>query len=416
MAQITHLSYSQFAGIYGDLGVTEWVKYNWLADYWKELTPDGYERVQYLESTGTQYIDTGVKPKNTTVVETEYFNDVNANRNIFGASNGIIEANTAYAVNTQGTDQIEFKYGNMNNWQSTPATGVFNTRFKVKFGQEGIYINGTRLDYTMPTNTFQSNKNLYIFWRAEGNEAYRGIGKVYSFYISEGNSYVQYLIPMVRTSDNKPGMYDLINHQFLTNQGILDFLAGPPVGYTQVEYLQSDGNQWIDTGLYGDQLTSVSILAQRVLAEPATGYRLFGSRIGPRNAGVFISTTSIGSEEVYYADFGSNDPRGGTITTNKVLYTLDSTKYKVGEQTIGTYTTSGTFTTPTTMALFGAWATNTESYNPKPWKVYNCVISSGLAVQQHLIPTLDPSLRPCLYDLITRTPFYNQGTGEFTWG
>lgn len=34
---------------------------------------------------------------------------------------------------------------------------------------------------------------------------------------------------------------------------------------------------------------------------------------------------------------------------------------------------------------------------------------------QHLIPALDPTGRPCMFDLVQRKPYYNQGTGEFLY-
>lgn len=35
---------------------------------------------------------------------------------------------------------------------------------------------------------------------------------------------------------------------------------------------------------------------------------------------------------------------------------------------------------------------------------------------QQLVPCLDADGVPCLYDLISKTAFYNQGSGSFTWG
>lgn len=35
---------------------------------------------------------------------------------------------------------------------------------------------------------------------------------------------------------------------------------------------------------------------------------------------------------------------------------------------------------------------------------------------QQLVPCLDADGVPCLYDLISKTAFYNQGTGSFIWG
>ena len=45
-------------------------------------------------------------------------------------------------------------------------------------------------------------------------------------------------------------------------------------------------------------------------------------------------------------------------------------------------------------------------------KIYN---SSNELVRDY-IPVLDQSNRPCLFDKVSRTCFYNQGTGELQYG
>ena len=35
---------------------------------------------------------------------------------------------------------------------------------------------------------------------------------------------------------------------------------------------------------------------------------------------------------------------------------------------------------------------------------------------RYFIPALDPNGKPCMWDVVTKQPFYNQGTGEFTYG
>lgn len=42
----------------------------------------------------------------------------------------------------------------------------------------------------------------------------------------DNNIVVRHFIPVVRNSDDKPGMYDLVNDVFYTNQGTGEFTWG----------------------------------------------------------------------------------------------------------------------------------------------------------------------------------------------
>mgnify|MGYP003307162928 CR=1 FL=1 len=67
-----------------------------------------------------------------------------------------------------------------------------------------------------------------------------------------------------------------------------------------------------------------------------------------------------------------------------------------------------------TLYLFGRHRIVTNQFSHwKYWK--SCIWKNGV-LKQHLIPALDPSKRPCMFDLVTKTPFYNKGTGEFLYG
>lgn len=45
-------------------------------------------------------------------------------------------------------------------------------------------------------------------------------------------------------------------------------------------------------------------------------------------------------------------------------------------------------------------------------KIYSFYVEG----QIDLIPAIDSSSKPCMFDRLTRRPFYNAGTGEFLWG
>ena len=74
--------------------------------------------------------------------------------------------------------------------------------------------------------------NSYLFWYNRPNEnTLKSSFKLENFKIyNENEELVRNFIPCKRIIDNKPGLYDLVNNLFYTNQGTGDdFIAGPDV-------------------------------------------------------------------------------------------------------------------------------------------------------------------------------------------
>ena len=69
------------------------------------------------------------------------------------------------------------------------------------------------------------------------------------------------------------------------------------------------------------------------------------------------------------------------------------------------------FETPTNGLIFDV-GNNNWTGNKAIMQLYG--YTDGNA--QQLVPCLDTDGVPCLYDLISKTAFYNQGSGSFTWG
>ena len=55
------------------------------------------------------------------------------------------------------------------------------------------------------------------------------IGRLYSCTICENSNYCRNFIPCYRKSDNKLGLYDLVEGKFYTNQGTGDFERGKDI-------------------------------------------------------------------------------------------------------------------------------------------------------------------------------------------
>lgn len=67
---------------------------------------EGYTRLEYIQGTGTQYIDTGFYPKPTTCVELDMqFNDLTVQQGLFG-----VGGNLAYQCYINGSGMIAYAY------------------------------------------------------------------------------------------------------------------------------------------------------------------------------------------------------------------------------------------------------------------------------------------------------------------
>ena len=185
----------------------------------------------------------------------------------------------------------------------------------------------------------------------------------------------------------------------------------------QVEYLESTGTQYIDTGIIGDQDLRCEIEWMFHVSSMASGSgRVVGSRfssssrqfeIGTYNGQAVNSTTIFfGYGSVFYNSDAS--PEIGTWHTavlDKNECTLDGITYATPS--------ASTFTTPNNIKLFGFDQNGTMGYGKlrmKSVKLY----SNGV-LSRYFIP-VRCGTTGYMYDRVSGTLFGNDGTGDFVVG
>ena len=174
--------------------------------------PFGYEAVEYLESTGTQYIDTGVVGSNLINVDTlvtlkssssAYF--------IFGSR--VAFQNKAIALSYIYNDNTcQIGWGN-HDFSSIIYNIHINQKTKIS-NNAGLFTviqDDVTQNYDCGFYTFNNNLNIYIFTvNQNGSPNTQGfIGQLLYFKILDNNELIRNFIPCVRKSDGKPGLYDL---------------------------------------------------------------------------------------------------------------------------------------------------------------------------------------------------------------
>ena len=180
-----------------------------------------------------------------------------------------------------------------------------------------------------------------------------------------------------------------------------------PEGYTALEYIQSSGTQYIDTGRKLTQDSDITIDFKLINNNKSVG--ILGSRESARknNIGLFRDGG------LFVGDF-SEYPKY-RFKTNSSFNRTKIRMNKTGVLVNGVLNTSwsgvANFETPTNGLIFDV-GNNNWTGNKAVMQLYSYTDGNT----QKLVPCLDTEGVPCMYDLVSQKPFYNAGTGSFTWG
>lgn len=242
--------------------------------------PDAYTQLEYIESTGTQYIDTGVNADNKLKLDMDMeftSKGISTYKNPFGAiyNTGAlrlhINPNNASSVNVQTGPNNS----NVPVFNGYPYTTRFQSIIDILNKTITTRIDDTTQESTLTyTNPFNLNMNFWLFRRNANSEdlKYYSYNKLYYFRMYQNGTLVRDFIPCYRNSDNEAGLYDLINNVFYTNQGTGKFIKGPSIINTnntktidwsqsmsqRFEYYEVDPNTWKDKSML-EGITSTNI-------------------------------------------------------------------------------------------------------------------------------------------------------------
>ena len=189
--------------------------------------PSGYTVVEYIESTGTQYIDTGIPTQDGIGFDVTFLtNSTIGTGGDYGCILGGRKAsgNNDVQITTFGTPAGYIRYGT--------ATGnnagiVNNQKLHVSLINRVATLNdGTT--YTVPSYTFTESNNIYLFGlNNNGTLAQTGLGcRIYNAKLYVNSNVVADFVPVKRNSDNVLGMYDTVSGTFFENAGTGTFTAG----------------------------------------------------------------------------------------------------------------------------------------------------------------------------------------------
>lgn len=419
--------------------------------------PSGYTQLEYIQSSGTQRINTNYNPtQNTRVLTKAYFNAISSSTTsyFFGAATS--SKNASYECGSANS-----KIGIVHNTTESQFTFPSTNPFTIDYNKNVIYFNGSQVG-TFSSSTFTSSHTLYIFDTNRNNAAYRPISAItlYSFKIYTNDVLQRDYVPC-RNQLNEIGLYDVVNNIFYGNAGSGAFVAGqevimPPIqqdnkitinylgnydvvdiddttikslskdeewifqavaemqvarlpdGYTELTYIQSSGTQYIDTSFKPNQNTR--IVADMKLEDKTSTVVLFGSRASVSSLRYeFLSNSGL-----FYSPYNTSVGSTMTATLDKIIIDKNKNVTSVNNNTFSTFSPS-TFQCNWNLYLFAVNNNGTATLQAHA-KLYSCKIYDNDTLIRNFIPCKNPSGVVGLYDLVNNQFYQNAGTGTFTAG
>ena len=444
--------------------MTEHLRNNWnsinkLGLKTKKL-PDEYRQVEYIESSGTQYIDTGHYPSSNN-------DELEIQANYVGGNTvaclfGTFENNYYYYQLNKTATANQFR---LITYRGDVFYTFENYASKHTYLLEGnkLYIDNTEVVTGSGTVDFES-QTMYLFARNNsGTPNQFGSWRIYSCKIKTSDILVRDFVPCYRISDNVAGLYDTVNDIFYTNQGTGAFTYGEvqegipnkniksiapvldrfynqssdktdlakngvvgrttqnhtiPVEYTRVDYIESSGTQYIDTGVKANQDTITDVTLEiNKFTEDYNVY--FGSCRQ-------FSSQAYELMSVYRPNYGIDPSIANTYNNNYVFTDIISTntKYNIRKEKNVAYLDGNViaeqeyeeFETPVNMYIFATNSNGNVDYKSSI-KLYKMTISDGTNMIRNFIPCYRNSDNVVgLYDIVNNVFYTNQGTGAFTYG
>lgn len=377
--------------------------------------------VEYLQSSGTQYIDTGFIPSSNTSVEIGYKTaDAQLNTVLFGCRVTYSDRSFCVWANANGKIRFDYSANSMDNKDGpNPIVGSWVQIAKRK---ERNFVNGT--EYTAnATNTFACNGNAYLFAMNDNGTANWLISAQISYCkIWDNNVLVRDYIPVRKGTVGY--LYDRVSGKLFGNAGTGDFVLGPDV--VPVEWLQGDGSAYIvlPQSITSSKTTALSIECKYIADVSANNKCVFASYYGSR--WYAIGRIQNNAAPVIIARFGNTGQYMRTTDLNGVYTTkIIPSQDKVIENGVEY---SETFTAGLNQAvdaigLFCAYNTNDKSImavNSSRLYWFNVLSVDGGSIVKNLISvrvgTAATSWEGAMMDVLTRRIYRNAGTGAFTYG
>lgn len=173
-----------------------------------------------------------------------------------------------------------------------------------------------------------------------------------------------------------------------------------PAGYTRLEFLESTGTQRIDTGIAKPAIAKYRIRFVRTNVLQLMGFNSAYDKWGVSDKGKYRNSTNVTAFEAGGVDF---------ITYNDLNYptVLFSCNGDV-ESFVANNSYPG--------GIWSIFAQKDNTYNCYARLYENSYSAKNGTLLGEFIPVIDALGKPCMFDLVSKQPFRNAGSGQFVAG
>lgn len=202
-----------------------------------------------------------------------------------------------------------------------------------------------------------------------------------------------------------------------------DYFDNDGNGYIEVEYLESTGTQYIDTGILLPFTIDIKAMYTNFKSNDNVDNHnlptLFSSQNfqSPWNATYIRAGSSYGGSNCLGSGVIKNIVNDFNIHNYKFSCFSNLKKIYVDNNLIESQEISSNYITYSTyLFAMNSGGKPIEIMNGKIYYVRLYSDIDGKNLIHNFIPVIDSSERPCLFDKVEKKCYYNQGTGEFLYG
>jgi len=190
-----------------------------------------------------------------------------------------------------------------------------------------------------------------------------------------------------------------------------------PAGYTAVQFLRSNGNQYINTNIVptGDTQVEIEYEINSTVSGSDSVDVVCGSRTGSTSSKRFYPVGLNGNLTTHRGVIGTYVVSFSQTGKSNVLFNDSNHKYYVDGVEKGSFSSTSSFSTNNPIGLFATMDTSGASFKSAA-SIYSCKItdtSTDETLGEFYPCKRDSDDALGMYDLVTDTFFQNEGSGSF---
>ena len=307
--------------------------------------PSDYTILDYIECTGTQYIDTGFKANTTT---TKFVGAFTLTQKVTGGLLGSRNATSSgtHACNVfvlaEGKFRVDWANGTNVHHTVTETDYVVGTKYEMEITRGTVVINGTTKSSSNRTSIDQLG-NFLIGNFNNVNEPYNNgfIGYIHECKLYSNDVLIRDFIPVKRISDNVVGMYDIVTETFFTNAGTGVFVAGTTVVSNEIKSVAEEEDNTIFIKINDYIVTNISLPIPLRSLPNGVADTIEGNKLVQRVGKVTYN--------------GQENWEGVQVSTNVLVFYLSNTNFKELSSLICDTYTVGETSKDKTITCGNAW-------------------------------------------------------------